>query len=387
MADRPHYSTLLSKDEILDNELSVNDFTYLLRSSGAGKRDRRLKIGSLLEWIRKLLFTDLQHPVRGNGINLENPFIWPETDISINQKIRILPEMPLEVLNYFVKNMQVLEQYARIAYTGITIYNKYGIGAGNSYTDEINLSANGLYTSRNFTDNPNMNAVIEVGRNVFNASNPFKVGDDIMQSEYQLCCYKLRMINQWAADQKEIYEFDANGICLKHNAIEDYGMDLEHTVFGIRPGALLIPRHDASNRQSPPEHELTYGKTGYADDSKTLMLYAELFDGVGYVWKPYIGIGASRGKTSAGGIWGLMDAEDSSAGWKLGYDVGNGGSFLGLRITDKLRKSPTPGGGTNSSRSRAGMEVQPGIASYRSNPVRIYTERLTPDGSATECTL
>jgi len=52
MADpRPHYSTLLDKEEIRLDELSENDMLYLLKSEGASRRDRRISLATLKEWI------------------------------------------------------------------------------------------------------------------------------------------------------------------------------------------------------------------------------------------------------------------------------------------------------------------------------------------------
>jgi len=50
---RPHYSTLLDKEEILLDELSENDVLYILRSEGGAKRDRRISLKTLKEWILK----------------------------------------------------------------------------------------------------------------------------------------------------------------------------------------------------------------------------------------------------------------------------------------------------------------------------------------------
>jgi hypothetical protein len=52
MADKPHYSTLLDKDEIRADELAGADSTYLLKSGAGAKRDRRLKISELLKFIK-----------------------------------------------------------------------------------------------------------------------------------------------------------------------------------------------------------------------------------------------------------------------------------------------------------------------------------------------
>jgi hypothetical protein len=52
MADsRPHYSTLLDKDEIFADELSENDMLYLLKSAAGARRDRRISLKTLKQWI------------------------------------------------------------------------------------------------------------------------------------------------------------------------------------------------------------------------------------------------------------------------------------------------------------------------------------------------
>jgi len=39
---RPHFSTLLLKEEIFVDELNENDMLYLLKSEGGANRDRRV---------------------------------------------------------------------------------------------------------------------------------------------------------------------------------------------------------------------------------------------------------------------------------------------------------------------------------------------------------
>jgi len=54
MADpRPHYSTLLMKDEIFVDELNENNMFYLLKSGGGANRDRRVSLKTLKEWLAR----------------------------------------------------------------------------------------------------------------------------------------------------------------------------------------------------------------------------------------------------------------------------------------------------------------------------------------------
>jgi len=48
---RPHYSTLLLKEEIFVNELNEDDMLYLLKSEGGANRDRRVSLKTLKEWL------------------------------------------------------------------------------------------------------------------------------------------------------------------------------------------------------------------------------------------------------------------------------------------------------------------------------------------------
>jgi len=51
MADKPHYSTLLDKPEMTEEEISDDDFSYVLKSGGDVNRDRRLSFGNLKNWV------------------------------------------------------------------------------------------------------------------------------------------------------------------------------------------------------------------------------------------------------------------------------------------------------------------------------------------------
>jgi len=54
MADpRPHYSTLLMKDEIFVDELNEDDMLYVLKHEGNANRDRRVSLKTLKEWLAR----------------------------------------------------------------------------------------------------------------------------------------------------------------------------------------------------------------------------------------------------------------------------------------------------------------------------------------------
>jgi hypothetical protein len=150
MADKPHYSTLLMKDEILSDELSDNDMTYLLKSGGNAKRDRRLTLGELISFIRRLiLMSDGISPAFGRGIILENPFTWMNTNINVNQTMKILPWQPFEVKNEFVTSGNTkIAQTANINFYQFILHNKW---LSDLFT-EISISGSNLCLMNNWAD-------------------------------------------------------------------------------------------------------------------------------------------------------------------------------------------------------------------------------------------
>jgi hypothetical protein len=66
---KPHYSTLLDKDEILSDEMKGTDMTYLLKSGGGAQRDRRLELNELTNWLNMVLRLNTDNLADGSITN------------------------------------------------------------------------------------------------------------------------------------------------------------------------------------------------------------------------------------------------------------------------------------------------------------------------------
>jgi hypothetical protein len=388
MADKPHFSTLLMKQPASAAELQDEDQFYLLKAGGGASRDRRLSLGNL---IKKILggwgSGENDNGVRiggSNGLDIKNRFIWENTSTEVLQFIRSLYSNPLVVQNEYLSGVNKIQQLFALGFSRFMyILNKWQTDP-ELYTS-VDFDAHSLHIinkwagwMENFGDWRLSQKIWS--QNSLYASNPFTIENAIMESTYELTCSMLKMVNQWEANQKEVYKFGSDRIYLTHNgSIYDTPTypDSEHTVFGIRPGTFLVPR--AGERTSPPQHAMAFGKTG--DDLKNaLVFYADIFDGTDTKWLPNVGIGQGRGKFSAGGVFNF--GNDVVPSWGLGCDANAGGSTLELRLRDTVKKVGTPTGGVAITQSRAGMYVNPGIINSISKPISIYTERVDSTGDA-----